>query len=432
MDMAMDWLLVWGKSILRLLLNPFYYLGIALILLQYRRQIRLERKLFHSRFHFLGSVSRRIIVWGLVAGLGVSAVMAFLGSALTLEAVILLWAVSAVLILFRLRFLCMAYAASVLALLGWLLEWFPQGAVTAAAGWLYRSMERVDGPGLLALAGVLHVAEALLMRYQGSQTASPLFVESKRGRVQGGFQLYGFWPLAMFLIVPAQGMEGLTLPWQPLFSSGLAASGWTVLAVPAVLGFTERTWTRQPKEKARRTSGFLLLYGLVVLGLATGSHWVGWLLPAAAVLTVAMHEGLLWLGTWEEGRGVPIFVHDDRGLKVLAVVPGSPAEELGVRTGEVLEKVNGMRVRTREELHQAMQINPAYCKLELLNLEGQTRFTGRAMYAGDHHQLGILLCPDDQARYVVEERQRVSLISVLARSLAGFSDNKQDRKDQTV
>jgi hypothetical protein len=432
MEVALDLLYAWGDALLQLLMNPLYYLGVLLILLQYRRQIRLERKLFHSRFHYMGSVAWRLVVWGLAAGIGISVAMAFLGSALTLEAVVLLWSVSAVLILFRLRFLCLAYSAGVIAAVQAVLGWFPQGADSEAAGWLYRWMERVDAPGLLALAGVLHLAEALLIRYQSGRTASPLFFESKRGRVMGGFQLYGFWPLAMFLLVPAQGGGGFSLPWEPLFGTGIAASGWTVLAVPAVLGFTERTWTRLPEEKARRTSAFLLLYAVVAVGLALLAHWVDAFLIVAAVLVIALHEGLIWLGSWEESKRQPLFVHDNRGLKVLSVLPGSPAAELGIRAGEIIEKINGLRVSTKDELRLALQANPAYCKIELLNLEGQTRFAGRAVFDGDHHQLGILLCPDEDARYVVEERQRVSLISLLVRTLSGLSDKQSGKSSKSA
>lgn len=423
MDVAVDLLSAWGRALLGLLLNPLYYLGIVLVLLQYRRQIRLERKLFHSRLHYLGREAWRLVVWGLAAGLLVSVIMAFLGSALTVEAVVLLWGVSAVLMVFRLRFLCMAYAAAVLGIVKAVLTWLPQGADVSAAGWLYRWMEKVDAPGLLALAAVLHLAEALLIRWQGSRTASPLFLESKRGRVMGGFQMYGFWPLAMFLLVPAPvGGDGITLSWVPLFGSALAAHGWTVLAVPGVLGFTERTWSRRPEEKAKRSFGMILLYALTVLGLAVLAHWVQGFLIVAAVLTIALHEGLIWLSNWQEAKGAPLFVHDPRGLKILAVLPDSSAAALGIESGEVIVRVNGLQVRTKDDLHAAMQANPAYCKMELLNLESHTRFVGRALFAGDHHQLGILLCPDDDARYVVEERQRGGLLSVLAQSLTGVSD----------
>ena len=34
----------------QLFTNPFYYIGILFILLHYRKQIQMERKLFHTRF----------------------------------------------------------------------------------------------------------------------------------------------------------------------------------------------------------------------------------------------------------------------------------------------------------------------------------------------------------------------------------------------
>ncbi len=431
MDLALNLLSAWGRALLGLLVNPFYYLGLVVILLQYRRQIRLERKLFHSRFHYMGRVAWRLVVWGLAAGLGASLVLAALGSAFTMEAMVLLWSLSVVLILFRLRFLCLAYAAGILALVDAVLGWVPQGADTVALGWLYRWMEGVETPALLALAGVLHLAEALLVRHQGSLTRTPLFSESKRGRVMGGFQLYAFWPVALFLLLPAQS-GGFQLPWTPVFGSGLASSGWTILALPVAMGFMESTWTQLPEDKARRTSGRLLLYGVAVTGLALLSHWVGAFLPVAAFLTIALHEGILWWGRWEETKEPPRFVHDSRGLKILAVLPDSPAEALGIRTGEILAKVNGLPVRTREGLHAALQENPAYCKLEILNLQGESRFAGRAIFAGEHHQLGILLCPDEDTRYVVEERQQHGLVSVLARSLGGLFDKKSGSSDRAV
>lgn len=429
MNIAMDLLSGWGGAVLRLLVHPFFYAGVALILLQYRKQIQLERKLFHARLHYIGGEAWRLLLWGTAAGLGASLVMGLLGSALTQEAVLLLWCISAVLVLFRIRFLCMAYAAGTLGLIQAVLNGFPGGADLEGIGWLYRWMERTDVPGLLALAGVLHLAEALLIRYQGSRTASPLFFESKRGKVVGGYQMYGFWPLGLFLLVPAGagGGGGIELPWTPLFGSDLAAGGWTVLALPVVLGFTERTLSRLPAEKAKRSSGFLMGYALAVVGLALLAHWADPLLVPASVLTIALHEGLIWLSSWEETKRSPLFVHDTRGLKILGVLPGSPAAELGIVAGETIEKVNGMRVRTKDELHAALQINPAFCKMEVLNLNGQTKFVGRAVFAGEHHQLGILLCPDEEARYVVQERERVSLLTVLTRSLSGLSEKKTTR-----
>jgi hypothetical protein len=429
MDVALDLLSGWGEAVLRLLIHPFFYMGIVLILLQYRKQIQLERKLFHARLHYLAGEAWRLLLWGTVTGLGASLIMGLLGSALTQEAVLLLWAVSAVLILFRIRFLCMAYAAGALGLVQSVMSWFPGGADVEGISWLYRWMERTDVPGLLALAGVLHLAEALLIRYQGSRSASPLFFESKRGKVVGGYHMYGFWPIGLFLLVPVSvgGGSGIELPWSPIFGSDLAAGGWTVLALPVVLGFAERTISHLPGDKAKRSSGLLMLYAVVVVGFALLAHWIAPLLVVASVMTIFLHEALIWRSSWEESKRMPLFVHDVRGLKILAVLPESPAAELGLRAGETIEKVNGMQVNTKDELRVALQINPAFCKLEVLNLSGQTKYVGRAVFAGEHHQLGILLCPDEDARYVVRERERISLLSVLVRSLSGLTEKKESK-----
>jgi hypothetical protein len=91
---------------------------------------------------------------------------------------------------------------------------------------------------------------------------------------------------------------------------------------------------------------------------------------------------------------------------------------MGLEAGEVILKVNGAPVNTRIELHQALSLNPAYCKLEVLNLEGQSKFVGRALFTGDHHLLGVVLCPDDSVRYYVSSEES-SLIGLWKRSWKG-------------
>ena len=102
---------------------------------------------------------------------------------------------------------------------------------------------------------------------------------------------------------------------------------------------------------------------------------------------------------FREASNSPYYVHDERGLRVLAVIPGTPAEAMGIAAGEILHKVNGQSVRTKDELYAALHVNSAFCKLEVLNHEGQIKFAQRARYAGEHHQLGVVLAPDEKAGY---------------------------------
>src|SRR5690606_29984166 len=116
-----------------------------------------------------------------------------------------------------------------------------------------------------------------------------------------------------------------------------------------------------------------------------------------------------------EATRVPLYVNDTRGLRILGIVPGTPAETMGLAAGEILHKVNGVRVRTKEELYEALVLNPAFCKLELLNLDGELKFAQRARYAGEHHQLGVILAPDEQANYYADNGP-LSLLKLLRRS----------------
>ncbi|UUZ82654.1 hypothetical protein LJK88_00815 [Paenibacillus sp. P26] len=52
------------QALLQPLLHPFYYVGILFIILQYRRQIAFERKLFSTKLHSLLSETWRTVLWG--------------------------------------------------------------------------------------------------------------------------------------------------------------------------------------------------------------------------------------------------------------------------------------------------------------------------------------------------------------------------------
>jgi hypothetical protein len=58
--------------------------------------------------------------------------------------------------------------------------------------------------------------------------------------------------------------------------------------------------------------------------------------------------------------------------------------------------VNGHAVKTVEEFYQFLQKNRAFCKLEVIGFNGEIRFVQRALYDGEHHELGILFVIDEK------------------------------------
>ncbi|MBT2291576.1 PDZ domain-containing protein [Paenibacillus albidus] len=396
--MLLEWLGSWGNALLHLLLRPYYYIAIVFIMLYYRRQVALERKLIHVKLHSWGQETWRTVWSGLVMGLGVSLVAVLLGISLTGTMVTCIWIVSLLLMLFRVRYLCFAYSVGVLGIIQFVMSFFPDsfgnGFVQNIAG----AVRDMDIPALLVLAGLLHLAEALLARWQGPALATPLFLAGKRGKVVGGYQLQAFWPLPLFLLVPA-GAGAAELPWQPLLGGGMG-----LVSLPVIIGFSEMTQGLLPGRKAARTSGRLLIYSIVLMGLSLLAAWWSPLTLLAALAAILLHEGLSWYSALEERSISPIFVHPQRGRKVLAVLPGSPAQELGILPGEILLKVNGVLLTEVEQLHEALRMNPAFCKLEVQNREGESKYLQRAIYDGDHHQLGIILVPEPDGTVTAEAK----------------------------
>ncbi|MWC30587.1 PDZ domain-containing protein [Paenibacillus sp. MMS18-CY102] len=407
MNAAMEWLRLIGDGVLHALAQPFYYIALLLIALIYIRGTAMERRLFHVRLHAWPLLLVRTIVAGLVAGVILSGLSILIGASLTTEAALWLWGTAGVLALIRVRYLCFAYAAGVLGLLQWLNLFIQLEGRSDWLGDMAASLAAIDIPAVLLLVALLHGAEALLVRRQGSKFATPLFMEGKRGKLIGAYRMQGYWAVPLLLLVPTSE-GGVQLPWTPLLpwlsgdSAGTGTLGWSFAAVPMVIGFTEWTRSQLPEHKARHAAKSLLWYSIAVVLLALAAAWLPALLPVAAFGALVLHELLIWLSNRKETEATPIFVHDERGLMVLGVVPGTPAALMGLQSGEMLHKVNGMRVRTKEQLYDALHRNSAFCKLEVLNRDGQQRFVQRARYAGEHHQLGVILAPDDHAEYYAE------------------------------
>ncbi|WP_240647744.1 serine protease [Paenibacillus nanensis] len=404
LDTAQAMLELLGEAVLQLLIQPFYYIAVLFIILQYSRQMRMERQLFAVKLHNWIGLTAKAVLMGLLAGLAASLAGAFIGATLSGTAVIWLWAVAALLMIIRIRYLCFAYSAGIILLLQWIVGFTPLAERADWLGAAAASLEGIDGSGLLLLVALLHLAEALLVKLHGDRLSTPLFLEGKRGKLVGGYMLQGFWPVPLFLLAPvadsaaAGHASTLTLPWTPLFGADWS-QGWTIVALPMVIGMTEMTRAMLPKAKAKHAAQGLLAYSIILGAAAIAAWWQPALLPLAAVLSFVLHEALIWRSKLAESKRTPLYVHDARGLRILGIVPGTPAEAMGLLAGETLHKVNGRRVFSKEELYEALAVNSAFCKLEVYNTEGELKFAQRARYAGEHHQLGVILAPDEQANY---------------------------------
>ena len=403
MEPLLDILNEAGQAVLGLFALPYLYIAIAMVWWHARLGVTLQRRLFHVRLYGTLHLTLNRVFAGIIAGAVLSLIGLGVGAAFNAETLLMIWIAMAVLALFRLRYICLAYAAGAIGIVQLVLEWSGIDASQSVFAEAVKTLSAIDVPGLLFLAGLLHVAEGFLVRMQGAKLAIPLFLLGKRGKPMGAFALSGVWPIPLIWLIPATS-GGISLPWTPLFGIDGDVATWSLLAFPVLIGFSDRTKAYFPEEKARVSGNLLMLYGVIVAALAAGAEFFSPLLVVAAIAAFLLHEGLVLFSRWRENGRRPLFSQDNNGIKVLAVLPHTPAAEMGFQSGEVIKKVNGAAVHTKEQLHAALQLQSAFCKLEVINRAGHIKFVQRARYEGEHYQLGLIIAPDEDVEFVAAPR----------------------------
>lgn len=341
------------------------------------------------------------IVGGVCAAVVVSVISAFLGFTLTSATIYWLWAVMLILVLIKSRFLSIIYSSSIVAILhltATIIGPLPLENDIAA---IYQSLLDINVGSLLVVSALLYLAQSLLVRIQFQQLVTPVYLSGKRGKVIGGYALQGYWPAPLLLFVPVSDQANGTFVFdatvaQPFFLD-ITAAAWILLACPLMLGVSQLSTSLTPKQLAIRTSKQGIIISVIAIVLAIGAWWLSPLLWVTAIFMLVATEVVQIYNTWKEAASSLYYAQDDRGLKVLAIVKDSPAQQMQVQVGDIIVKANGISVHSLEQLYEAMSTNPAFCKLELLDEQGEIKFASRTRYADEHHQLGIILVPDQQS-----------------------------------
>jgi hypothetical protein len=389
-------LLDWLDAFTGLWITFLYYVAILIVVLQVRKQIMIERRMHLVHVHSYWDQLWRVIFWGAMAGIFTSALFLFVGTSLTVDMLIILWALALILALVRVRWLCFAYAAGVMGLLQVIAHlWTNSPELNENAPQWIELLRTLDMSSAFLLIGILHIMEALLVFFLGGKMSIPLFFRGKRGKPIGGFFLQGSWPIPILIFTPIGLLQA---GWDNM---------WMVLAFPVMIGFSVWTTSDLAVRKARRSASRILLYGagMILIGIICSVNKEIWMVVLGSLVSIGVHEWIVQWAKREEGRKRPMFVHDHRGLKVLTTNSAPTVQNLGILSGEIIHRVNGQTVMNVAELHEALRLNPAFVKLEVVDHHGELKPIERALNAREHHQLGLFFAPSDDAMYYADEQE---------------------------
>lgn len=401
------------QTYLLFLFNPLFWLVIILVAFQYRRTMHVETQLFGRPKYTLWQHGLVAAAAGLLAGLLASVLLVLTGISLMEIGVQFVWPLALVLLLVNPRYLCFAYAGGIVGVVSSLLQimsrFFP-GILNSPLG----ALASLHIPGLLALIGILHLTESLLIAVTGHLNPSPLFLRTERG-VVGGFSLQKFWPLPIIGLVAAVVPEAEALlaesaampDWWPLFASKTVPEAGSVLMyvlmpVVAGLGYGELAVSSTVQDKSRTSAINLGLYSVSLILAAFASLRYPPLTIPAALFAPLAHEFLIITGNKKEFAGEPLYVPPPEGVRILDVFPGTPAEEGGLEPGDVILTVNGMHVYN-STFFRAMLVHSGFFVSMGVRRGNQKMDILLKKTVGN--ELGVVLVPEPNEPVAMEVKQ---------------------------
>jgi hypothetical protein len=266
----------------------------------------------------------------------------------------------------------------------WTVPYFPN---------LFQTLDDLALPALAVLLGLLLIAEGIFILVNGKKGTSPKKIKSKRGSTVGVHEIKRPWLLPVFLLIPGDVLE-LPFTWWPVFSAG--GKTFSLFLVPFAIGIHQQVQSMLPKLAVELHGKRVITFGIAITILASAGYWYPLASIVVVALSIACREWLTFSQRSSEQNSPFYFTKKNKGLMILGILLDSPALKMGLQVGEVITKVNGQVVQDEEEMYEALQRNRAHCKLEVLDVNGEVRFVQRALYEGDHHELGLLIVQDEK------------------------------------
>ncbi|WP_257350292.1 PDZ domain-containing protein [Pseudalkalibacillus decolorationis] len=376
-------------------LNPLFYFILLFIGIHAVTRVKRERSDFYVRVHDVMDDFVRGILPGLVIGLVFSILSVFAGLFLPLGIIAVMSLFYIILgLTLRKNVLNPVFAGAFTYISAAYLPPIETG-VGFVDAWL---VDLQGAPlGMIALlVAMFLVMEGILLISVGSDNTSPILLRGKRGKGIGAHVVSRIWLVPMFILVPGTAVASTS--WFPLLQIG--ESSFSVALVPFAIGFHHAVSQSLPGPIVKAFGFRTLALGIILWMGAIGLVYFDLQGYGIAVIGLAVvgRSALMLYYRKLEVEQAPYFSALNEGIRILGIIPSSPAAKMKVSIGERIIRVNGQRMDRVEDFYKALQSNAAFCKLDVLDYNGEVRFVQRSLYEDEHHELGLLFAQPEKAK----------------------------------
>ena len=335
------------------------------------------------------------IILGILAGAIGSIILSILGVTFSENSGIeFILMISILSLFYKKKYISYAYSAAILATIGIILN-----IISNAIG--VKLLLDINVLSLITFVGVIYILEGLLIMFDGSRGAIPVFTK-KEDKIVGGFSFSRYWPMPIAILMifsnSAPGGESIysnLASWWPIINreSTLALITTAMIAsipIYGILGYSNVTFTQEKKTKSLRCGITIALYGLSVV-LVTQLANINILGQIVSIIYVPLVFELIMRYEYRvEKKGKFLYVSDDEGIMVLEVTPNSPAYEVGIKRGDKIIEINGQSIKSEVDILKIARESIFKVPVKIKNNSGQVL---EYIIQPRNKRLGMLLVP---------------------------------------
>lgn len=335
------------------------------------------------------------IILGILAGAIGSIILSVLGVTFSENSgVEFILMISILSLFYKKKYISYAYSAAILATIGIILN-----IISNAIG--VKLLLDINVLSLITFVGVIYILEGLLIMFDGSRGAIPVFTK-KEDKIVGGFSFSRYWPMPIAILMifsnSASGGESIysnLASWWPIINRESTLALLTtamIVSIPiyGILGYSNVTFTQEKKIKSLRCGITIALYGLSVALVAQLAN-INILGQIVSIIYAPLVFELIMRYEYRvEKKGKFLYVSDDEGIMVLEVTPNSPAYEVGIKRGDKIIEINGQSIKSEVDILKIARESIFKVPVKIKNNSGQVL---EYIIQPRNKRLGMLLVP---------------------------------------
>lgn len=371
------------KGIGKIFLNPLLYWIIILLFIISWRRIRKERRQFGTKVYPLLTELKGTLWVTIIFGILLSAASILLGFMMSIEMLTLLVLVTIVVSLIGgATFLSASYTFGITFILLLFLPNIEVGSYYFHFG----DTTVLHLLNLVLFMVIILFAETILISTKKGATF-PELAFGARGLWIGQHRMKRLAFIPFMTLIPVQD-PALALPIFPYIQ--YADTGFSLIFIPFIIGTNYTVRSMSPINAGRKLGQANWLLAVIVLLVVIVSMYLPYVSIIAIIVAIIGKEWIMYRHKRADKNQQAIYVPLNQGVRVLATIPHSPADRLGIEIGETITKVNGHPIHTAAQFYESLQNSGAFFKLDVIDHQGEVRFIHSALYEEDHHELGIV------------------------------------------